>query len=149
VDRKKKIRFTILLLTVNIVFITLASIYAHLVARAGGEGIISCQFKHLFKLYCPGCGGSRSLVHLFNFDIISATLAYPPMPVLLFFYLMINLRCALVISSGDIFYLKSFKSWTLIFIPVAILISFVIRNLLLIFYGVDYLGDLTPSFLFL
>ena len=144
--KKQRLRYGIIMILVNAVFISLAAIYAYIVSSAGGEGIISCQFKHIFHLYCPGCGGSRSLVHLFNLDIISSTLAYPPMPALLLLYIGLNVRCALVISSGDTYYLRSFKPNTLISIPVIILLSFVIRNILLIYFGVDYLGDLASFY---
>lgn len=142
-NKKDRNRILICLLAVNGVFILIAAIYAHMVASAGGEGIISCSFKHILKLYCPGCGGSRALVHLFNLDIISATLSYPPMPVLFIFYVDLNLRFSLSVTSYDLIYIKSFKLTRLIIIPAVILLSFVLRNLLLVFFKFDYLGDLS------
>ena len=141
--KKERNKMLFILVSVNLIFILLSALYAHEVHAAGGEGVVSCGFKHVFKLYCPGCGGSRSLVHLFYLDIISATLAYPPMPVLLFFYVDLNMRFSLAVTSYDTHYIKSFKLNRLIIIPVFILISFVIRNVLLVCLGIDYLGDLS------
>lgn len=142
-SKKQRNTIFMLLVAVNAVIITVSAVYAYLVAKAGGEGVVSCMFKHTFKLYCPGCGGSRSLVDLFKFDFISSALSYPPMPILLMFYIDLNLRFSLAVSSYDPIYITSFKLNKLIIIPVVILVSFVIRNLLLVMYGIDYLGDLS------
>ncbi len=143
ITKRERNRLLIILISANILFILFAALYAHAVHTVGGEGVVSCNFKHIFKLYCPGCGGSRSLVHLFRLDVISATLSYPPAPIFLLFYVDLNMRFTLTAISCDTYYVKSFKPNRLIIIPVFILLSFVIRNALLLFFGIDYLGDLT------
>ena len=126
----------------NLILLTVSALYAHIIAEAGGKDIVGCAMKRLFFIYCPGCGGSRSLLHLFRLDFISAFKLYPPMAVLLFFLIDIEVRALLSIVKDKPRYLASFKLSSLLIIPAVLLLHFFIRNLLLVEFGIDPIGDL-------
>lgn len=135
-------RMLLIFLTANLILFAVSAVYAYIIDSADGRDIVGCSMKHLLRIYCPGCGGSRSLVFLFKFDFISSFRAYPPMAALLFFLIDIDLRSALSIVRDDPSYLRRFKLNSLLVIPIVLLIHFFIRNFLLIRYGIDPLGDL-------
>ena len=37
----------------------------------------ACRFSQTFHLYCPGCGGTRSVKHLLHFDLVRSFLSHP------------------------------------------------------------------------
>lgn len=41
-----------------------------------------CQFYRIFHLYCPGCGNTRSVISLLNFNVVSS-IKYNITPVVL------------------------------------------------------------------
>ena len=137
--RKKAIKLTVIsnlsLLLVVVAYLLIADLLSSV-------GLFNCVFQNVFHLYCPGCGGTRSLSHLIRLDFYSALIAYPPVAAILFFYLDLNLRAVLSITRDDYSIFQSFNVNYLISIPVLILINFVVRNLLL-FFGIDMLGDLS------
>ena len=135
-------RMLVIFITANLILLTVSAVYAHIVAAADGKDIVGCAMKKIFFIYCPGCGGSRSLVHLFRLDFISAFITYPPMAVLLFFLLDIDIRGALSIIKDEPKYLRGFKLNSLLVIPAVLLLHFFVRNLLLIKFGIDPIGDL-------
>ena len=134
-------------LAVNITLFIISAVYAYIIDSADGKDIVGCTMKHMFHIYCPGCGGSRSLVFLFKLRLISAMRAYPPMFFLLFFLFDIDIRAALSIIKDDRKYIDSFKLNSLIIIPIVIMCHFIIRNILLIKFGVDPLGDLIAFYI--
>ena len=131
-----------ILICANLALLTVSVIYAHIIASAEGEDIVSCAVKHLLHIYCPGCGGSRSLVSLFRLDLISAFTLYPPMAILLFFLIDIDVRATLAVVRNERGYLEKFKLTSVVLIPLVMLICCFVRNYLLICHGVDPIGDL-------
>lgn len=101
-----------------------------------------CMFKSVLHIYCPGCGGTRAILSFFKLRIIDAFFYNPFVSCIVicisFFYIKIGIL--LIKNKGTAEYdINLIWLWsTLIFL----LIFFVVRNLLLIFAGVDYLGEL-------
>lgn len=126
------------LLAVSVVFLLLSDLLR-------GFGLSGCVFKDLFHLYCPGCGGTRSIYHLLHFDFYSSLKAYPPMAFILYFYIDLNLRGILSIMHDEPTPVRDFNMNYLILLPVVIIINFIINNLLLLF-GIDRLGDLSKFY---
>ena len=130
-----KKKHIILLAFFNLLVVSVSLFYNFLFLR-GYVG--KCQFYNTFGLYCPGCGGSRSLNALLNFKLLKSFIFYPPIIV-----------TSLLILFEEIKLLYSFfskKEYRLnlkfiLIIPVSILISFVIRYVLLSF-GIDPLGNI-------
>ena len=131
-----------LLLLINALALGVAVGYTLLVDRLTEIGLFTCSFKDTFHLYCPGCGGSRSVAHLLKFDFYSSFRSYPPMMIFLFFSIDLELRGVMAILRDDKRALTGFNLNWLISIPVAIIIHFVLRNVFLLCFGLDYLGDI-------
>ncbi len=99
-----------------------------------------CPFLHLFHLYCPGCGGTRAALALFRGDLIRALLSNPTVPLLI--------PTVLYYERSALFYFfgkrqaKWPRLWPLLALTVFFLSFFVLRNLLFLAFGIDYLGDL-------
>ncbi len=101
-----------------------------------------CAFAHITHLYCPGCGGTRAVKALMDFHWIKSALYNPIViyGVLMCGYYYIGETITLL--KGNKKKYTPFKDWTLWMVLVVILGNFVIRNLLLVFAHVDYIGDL-------
>lgn len=106
------------------------------------SGIFGGCFLHdWFFLYCPACGGTRAAEALLRLDVLSA-LRYNALAVMfaivaVAFYakawIRLNRREERLIIFPN-------KFWTVC--SILIVSFFVLRNLLLIIFGIDPLGDL-------
>ena len=136
-------RCLLILLFFNALLLVVSVVYAVAVGNAleSGTEVIKCAFKERFHLYCPGCGGSRSLYYLLRFDLINSFISYPPLiPAAL---ILIYVDAVALISGikGDPEILKAIKNGIIIIIPIMIILWFFIRNILLL-SGYDILGDI-------
>ena len=101
-------------------------------------GMFASRF---FLIYCPACGGTRAMESILNGDIPSAlcynALAVALVVIIIVFYVVAWIRLA----RGEerlVVFPKRF--WQVCLIPV--ILFFILRNILLIGFGVDPLGDL-------
>lgn len=100
-----------------------------------------CGFKRRFGLYCPGCGGSRALEELLKFDIVNSLRLNPI--VLLLFITLIFLTVTYVLEkkkTGNKNYSLIRRNYLVIFLVFWLVFS-IIRNILLIFFDIDMIGD--------
>lgn len=104
-------------------------------------GIFGGCLMHRFFIYCPLCGGTRALAALVRFDFVSAW-KYNAFVVLL---------CVVVLVLDVWAWVRYFqKKEPLIILPrwvwvaacAALLTYFILRNCLMIFFGIDPTGDL-------
>lgn len=125
-----------------ILLIAVSIVYAVLTSNAidSGEELIKCSFKEKFSLYCPGCGGSRSLVALLTLRPLRSFLLFPALLVTVAILIDLYVRVTLSFIKNNEIYIKKFKLSLLIIIPVIIILNFFLRNILLIF-GIDIIGD--------
>ena len=137
-----KVKAISLFIFINAFIFFISFIYALLVHTSEDGFVVECAFKNIFNLYCPGCGGSRALLYLFKLDFASAFFAYPPIYVLLFFLVYLDARAVVAIIKNQEGYFSSFNLNILIIIPASILVFFILRNLALLCFGYDYLGDI-------
>ena len=112
--------------------------------RAAGYFVVTCPLHDLLRIYCPLCGGSRAILSLFRFDLPSAFRANPAvllsLPVLLFCYV----RALVVFARGGAFSFRIPRKWTVALLCL-FAAFFVLRNVLLIFFGIDPTGDFIRS----
>ena len=120
---------TVLLFAAVICFVWLTGHHGFLEAREE-----RCYFSSELHLYCPGCGGSRAVLRLLEGDVIA------------------SVRGALLYNTflsrngKEVTVLYEWEAWGIL---VVVLGFFIVRNLLLIFFGIDYLGDMTGAGYFL
>lgn len=101
-----------------------------------------CFFKEVTHLYCPGCGGTRSVIALLHLDLKRAFLCNPTV----IYVGVIFLWCILgfiirKITGKEIRILKP-QLWMLI-IGIILFFGFaILRNIMVYQFGYDYLGDL-------
>ena len=99
-----------------------------------------CTLAKYVGLYCPGCGGTRSVFALLSLKPIEAFLSFPPILVILFSCVFWEVKALLRFKTGDAKYTEGINR-PLFWIVVAVLLWFVLHNVLLLF-GYDYLGDI-------
>lgn len=104
---------------------------------------VSCSFKEQYGLYCPGCGGTRALDELLQFDFMESFL-YNPLIILLIVYAIVVIISfmLLFISKEKLKYIKIIMISSILAL-IAIGLVFVVRNCLLVYGGIDLLGDLS------
>ena len=96
-ERKKNI---FLFIIMNALILSAALLYDLLFDK----GLVGdCVFLETFRIYCPGCGGSRSLSFLLDFNLIKSFIYYPPIPITALIILDAEIRLVL-----GIIYSKSF-----------------------------------------
>lgn len=140
-----KLRKKILLIFIplNLAFLISGIAYGTYVGlcESIGEEAFSCFCRKNFNFYCPGCGGSRSLYYLINFRLFLSFLYFPALPVAVFLILLLDVFALISFIKNKEAILKKFNPNLLIIIPAVIILNFLIRNVLL-YLGIDYIGDL-------
>ena len=125
-----------LLLTGIVLFFVLRQIPIETIVKSG-----RCYFSTHFNMYCPGCGGTRAVSALVRGDIIDSILSNPiPVYALV---LLLRMWAALlyntVRSKGKkIRVLYDWEAWGILAV---VLGHFILRNILLVLFHIDYLGD--------
>lgn len=140
---KKQYFFCIVLL---FLFIILSYLYVSYMPKCTGALPLifpDCMFKQIFHLYCPGCGGTRSVECLFHLQPVQSCL-YHPMVIyivicLCFFYIKIGVQLKRQNGVAD-FNISTAPLWGLLFL---LILFFIGRNILLVCTGFDYIGELS------
>lgn len=115
----------------------------------------TCTFSQKLHLYCPGCGGTRSIKYLLQGKVFHSLLAHP-VPVYALVVLvriwvalghnllvgrkMTGQGVAASSSAGKIW--PVFCHWEMWFILVVVFGFFILRDVLLVTLKWDFLGDL-------
>ena len=138
--RKKILSVTVIS---NLALLLVSAVYSFLTvthARAGSE-FIPCFVKNSLHFYCPGCGGSRSVVALFELDFLKSLIYFPA--TLYTVALLINCDILAIIAAvrNSEESLRKITAKPFLLIPVIVMLNFIVRNILLIL-GIDYIGDL-------
>lgn len=105
-----------------------------------------CPFQLLFRIYCPGCGGTRALEALLCGDVLRSFLLNPPLWLLLTLLVFGEVSSLTVLLSRNTSLLKArpyriVRNALLLLFALGTVLHFLVRNVLL-FYGFDPLGDL-------
>lgn len=105
----------------------------------------ACAMNAFFHIYCPGCGGTRALDYLLHGRLLMSLGCHPVILylVLLFLSYFIPATYTYVIKRNGSKYYR-FHPWTLYLLLAIILGSFVLRNVLLIVFHYDFIGDCLP-----
>lgn len=131
------------LLLINIPLISATLIYLILFFTVFEGGNVSfCFLKEHFKIYCPGCGGSRALVSLVKLDIIESFILYPPLLVAVLIILELDVRMFFCAVKNTDSFLKKYSFKRFYILAAFIILNFLVRNALLIFFNIDFIGDI-------
>lgn len=99
-----------------------------------------CAFSRLLHLYCPGCGGTRAVKALLTGHPLRS-LVYNPIVLWLIVLAVAQYVRALIALHRREPSRCAVPAWSWISVIVLLLVVFVIRNLLLVFCGIDTLGE--------
>ncbi len=113
-------------------------------AQKIGSDLFRCRVAATLHLYCPGCGGSRAVFALCKGKILSSLRYYAPVPIAALLLLISDLRMALFLLKKGSFPSRRFGYTCMIVCLSAVMLQFLLRNVLL-FFGMDLLGDILPK----
>lgn len=140
-----KFRKKLLLITLisNLALFFAAVVYSYFTFKYMelGKELIPCHIKHNLGFYCPGCGGSRSVMALLSLDVVGSFIYYPAVPYtvgVIGFCDVLAVKSFIDDSPSPLFHITE-KPFLVI--PIIIILNFLIRNVLLLF-GIDYIGDI-------
>ncbi len=121
-----------------------AFVYRGFLDGLPGDGRVSlCPMHDLWHIYCPGCGGTRAMVALLRGQIVHSLACNPLSAYLAAGFVAFDVRAAIAIARDEprALHLRAWYFWLLLAITV---VFFVLRNVMLVSFGVDYLGELRP-----
>lgn len=110
-------------------------------AQKSDLSVFSCKVASELHLYCPGCGGSRAVFALCHGRILAALRYYAPIPIAGALLLFSDLRMILFLRKKGSFPSRRFGYTCMIICLSCVFLQFIVRNVLL-FFGIDYLGDI-------
>lgn len=136
-SRKKAV---IILLVSHIALLSVCLIYKLIFDVTAGEAF-SCKFFSAFGVRCMGCGGSRSLMALLEFNLIKSFLLYPPILISCVFILDVDIRAIKAVYLNTAAPIKRFKAaWTVV-IPASIVLTFLVRLIAMLFFKTDLVAQ--------
>lgn len=138
--RLRELRLTLIILCAGAVLLVgLCLLYFALAERFPFLSF-RCVMSRVLHLYCPGCGGTRAVRAILAGDVIGSLRCHPVVIWGIAVCLMqfCRMLTALVRRDPD---RASLPNWTWISVVVLLFAVFVVRNLLLVFWGYDVLGE--------
>ena len=98
-----------------------------------------CYFRTHWKLYCPGCGGTRALFALMHGNL-RQSLKYNPVTLLFLLDVLVTTILSLIEKKNSKYSTSRFRLILNITLLIFIVVFSVLRNYLL-YTGIDVLGD--------
>jgi hypothetical protein len=132
----KKRLFLLIFANVSVLII---SLLYNLVFKMTDGKAFECVFLTYVGIYCPGCGGSRSLNALLSFKFVRSFLLYPPILITSLMLLIYDIFLFFSIIRNDYSPMKRFGLKFVLIIPISIGITFILRTVLL-FMGFDLIS---------
>lgn len=132
----KKRLFLLIFANVSVLII---SLLYNLVFKMTDGKAFECVFLKYVGIYCPGCGGSRSLNALLSFKFVRSFLLYPPILITSLMLLIYDIFLFFSIIKNDYSPMKRFGLKFVLIIPIGIGITFILRTVLL-FMGFDLIS---------
>lgn len=135
---KSRLLKSFLFYNILLVFVTVLFLSVYFISRGFGLDLFECTFHRELGIYCPGCGGTRSLVFLLRLDFANCFLSYPPLLPTLFLIVTCDLLVVFSLVFNKPRLSKLFKKEYFLIVPALIVINFLVENCLL-FLGISYM----------
>ena len=135
-SRKRFLRWQILLVSA----IALFPVYRWAITLVD-EDRLGCILHDWLGIYCPFCGGTRAVGALLRFDFVGAFRANAMVVILAAILIVLEIVALVRLLCGHA-RLLPLPQWSWIVLLVLIFGFAVVRNWLMIAYGVDPTGDL-------
>ena len=78
--------------------------------------LLTCPFKYLFGLDCPGCGFQRSILALFRGELLMSLKLYPPTPLIIILVIITAIHLKFELKNGAYFIKMIYIGITLIMV---------------------------------
>lgn len=95
-----------------------------------------CIFWELWGIYCPGCGGTRSLVALAHGHILQSLWYHPLLLYCVIMYLAFMLSHTLEKLHVPFVKGMKFREWIMYGMIVVLILNFVLKNVLKFMFGI-------------
>ena len=126
---------------INVALVLAAVLFFVLDRKTDGE-LFACSVLQNLHIYCPGCGFTRAVRAFLRLDIISSLRYNASVLVAVLVILYYEWRFFLSALRADFGVFKKSKTYPAIILAVSILAVFFVRNILLVGFGIDMIGDL-------
>ena len=108
------------------------------------DGILICPL-HLLGLYCPTCGMTRAMHALLRLDLALMLRCHPLSPLLLLVALYYGVHGLVASCRGENAPLSGARRWPIYLLIALLFAFFILRNVLLLAFSCDPLGDMLPA----
>jgi len=145
-DRNFRTRAAVRLVWINGALLLAAAVFALLYRWADTHAplLFACQVRRRLGLYCPACGGSRAVMCLWRLDLVGALHYYPPVVLCAALVLALDVRLLLNIFCNTDRFTRTYRARAFLSVPALMLLTWVVRTVCLVGFGVDLVGDLLP-----
>lgn len=99
----------------------------------------SCAFHRVTGIYCPGCGGTRAVIAFTQGHFVQSFFFHPVVLYSILLYLIFMFRGFICIISKGRYEFMKFRPGYVYMGILIILAQFLIKNILFIGYGIDWL----------
>jgi hypothetical protein len=127
------------IIIINIVVAVLVAGFVVVTLLLKDREEMQCAFYSLIGLYCPGCGGTRAVYSLLKLRIFDAIKYNITVPFGAFVYIYYNVRAFIAGLKNDTEYFKNQKYPLCIVLVAVLLLNFVLKNVLLLFFGIRFM----------
>lgn len=100
---------------------------------------IECVWWTNFGIYCPGCGGTRAVNALFHLQLLKSFYYHPLVPYMALGGGWFLLSHTIGILSKGRWKGIRFRSWYVVLALVIVIVQFMIKNILLLGFGIHVL----------
>ena len=127
------------IIIINIVVAVLVAGFVVVTLLLKDREEMQCAFYSLIGLYCPGCGGTRAVYSLLRLRIFDAIKYNITVPFGAFVYIYYNVRAFIAGLKNDTEYFKNQKYPLCIVLVAVLLLNFVLKNVLLLLFGIRFM----------
>ena len=145
-DPRPRARAARRLVWINGTLLVAAAAFALLYRWASehAPALFACAVRRRLGLYCPACGGSRAVMCLWRLDILGALRFYPPLVLCALLVAALDVRLLLNLLLRTDRFTRTYRARVFLAVPALILLTWLIRTVCLVGFGIDLVGDFLP-----